>query len=387
MGKKLCRVCIEEGPDFQEKEKDLVFFNRDSLDRTATRSKIIESFHRKFTADKFYFKEQDTIQRIKENYYANVIIKCFKNYIQRKKSNLRASSEEKYLMMTKKNILLNCDKDYIILNLSPEEEYIYIGNTVNNSKEGFGIQIFGNNQKKFIGNFKNNKKIGWCIFFDFFSEYVYKGEIENYIEGQYGLYYNKKYNISYEGEWLDNHKEGYGIEIYQKKNKYSGFFSSGQKEGIGVFHWNNDSTYEGEWANNCMNGFGIYKSSSGKLYSGSWKKNSMDGFGIYGIPKYRIYAGYFKENKKNGFGIIFWYKECKSLVSFWNEGKQNGVGKYMSKDKTKYGFWIDGNKIIKLNSYMELADNFSENQKKYLNFFKLEYEEIKSLIEKWDIDF
>ena len=54
-----------------------------------------------------------------------------------------------------------------------------------------------------------------------------------------------------------------------------------------------------------------------------------------------------KKDNKNGFGLIFWINERKIFVGFWKNNKQNGLGKFISNENIRYGFWEEGKKTVK----------------------------------------
>ena len=45
----------------------------------------------------------------------------------------------------------------------------------------------------------------------------------------------------YSGEWQDDQKSGYGVEIREKEGKYEGEFRGGVKEGDGLYMWEDGS--------------------------------------------------------------------------------------------------------------------------------------------------
>ena len=49
------------------------------------------------------------------------------------------------------------------------------------------------------------------MFEDKSKSYIYKGEVKNNFTGNYGLYNNYSKEIKYEGDWLNNRREGIGI--------------------------------------------------------------------------------------------------------------------------------------------------------------------------------
>jgi hypothetical protein len=67
----------------------------------------------------------------------------------------------------------------------------------------------------------------------------------------------------YIGDWKNNKKEGYGIKIYDSKDKYEGYWKNDMRHGKGTY-----------WV--C-----IGKNKYRKLYTGDWHENKKDGHGIF----------------------------------------------------------------------------------------------------------
>ena len=90
--------------------------------------------------------------------------------------------------------------------------------------------------------------------------------------------------------------------------------------------------------------------------------------------------GFFNSDKKQGFGIYIW-NENKVFVGLWNDGKQHGIGKYLTRDidsnSVKFGKWISGKRI----SWLSNDDAFTIIKREYQTFeetFKMELNQIIS---------
>jgi hypothetical protein len=109
----------------------------------------------------------------------------------------------------------------------------------------------------------------------------------------------------------------YGKFEFQNKILYIGWFkqlTTGVKirEGKGkVIHPSNDNTevgqetYEGDWVNDKMEGYGIYHYSNGDIYDGEWKDNQHNGFGKYFFTDGSHYEGEWKDHRMHGTGKFF----------------------------------------------------------------------------------
>ena len=51
-------------------------------------------------------------------------------------------------------------------------------------------------------------------------------------------------------------------------------------------------------------------------------------------------------------------------MGFWEKGKQKGFGKFMSKNKKKFGCWFDDGKIDWLKNEFDAWKFIRENEKK-----------------------
>ena len=284
-----------------------------------------------------------------------------------------------------RNLIIAEGDESLNVDLFPELNYNYLGNIFQEKEDGFGIQYFPKNNAKYVGYFRNGKRIDFCLFEDKSKFYTYKGLTKNNFTGVYGIYYNYEKQITYEGEWLNNRKDGIGVEIYSDGSKYQGEHKNGVKHGLGMYNWKDGSSYEGEWKLNLMDGFGIYKFKDGSMCSGFWVENQLTGFGKLIFPKIKCYVGYFENNYKNGFGISFWFKEKKAFVGFWKNNKQNGLGKFIYNKKIKYGTWKEGakEKEIEKNEFYHLL-NEQKIPKNYLNIFGMDYNGINEYIQNFD---
>lgn len=68
----------------------------------------------------------------------------------------------------------------------------------------------------------------------------------------YGLFADPK--LKYEGEWKDNKKNGVGVEVFESRESYSGFFINGEMSLLGTFNSNDQYIYYGEWESNKFHG-------------------------------------------------------------------------------------------------------------------------------------
>lgn len=404
MGEQFCKVCLREcnggeeenltNNKINEKIKNFPLNvspkNKSQLEANHIASDLSEKirinsggYYDLDINDNFYknIDDKDKLKKIIYNYKINLIISSFKKFVQCKKEAHKKIVYKKNMREKKYNIEIEGDED-INVNLFPEEIYDYLGSIFNKKKDGFGKQIYNTSNSIYLGFFLNDHRVGWCQFNNNAKGYIYNGETNFNLTGNYGIYYNKELKILYEGEWLNNRKNGYGIETYQDNSIYKGEFYKGQKKGIGFYKWNDNSSYKGYWENNCLEGFGIYKFKDGSSYSGMWHNNQMDGFGEFFFPGQKKYLGYFKKDSKSGFGIIIWFQKPKAFIGFWKDNKQNGLGKFLSNGEMRYGLWQDGKKTQKYDSEEDFESQFSEEENNLINLFRLDFDGLERYIKE-----
>jgi len=76
---------------------------------------------------------------------------------------------------------------------------------------------------------------------------------------------------------------------------YEGDWVEDKMEGYGVYHYSNGDIYEGNWKNNLHNGFGTYIFTDGHRYIGEWVDHKIHGKGKYLDMNNVGWAGEFRE--------------------------------------------------------------------------------------------
>ena len=93
-------------------------------------------------------------------------------------------------------------------------------------------------------------------FSDFQYNKISKIDIINYPEGRYEgqIVNNKKEGTGkfhysngtiYSGDWKNDIKEGKGIDKIYNEDKYEGDFTNDKREGKGIYYYHNGDKYEG----------------------------------------------------------------------------------------------------------------------------------------------
>ena len=99
---------------------------------------------------------------------------------------------------------------------------------------------------------------------------------------------------SYAGGCRDGLAEGPGNA--RGIAEYRGEFHAGRKHGKGVKSWPEGDRYEGDFVDDQKEGFGTYiwstrGSSAGERYTGAYRADRRNGFGTYTWPNGDVYAG------------------------------------------------------------------------------------------------
>jgi len=85
----------------------------------------------------------------------------------------------------------------------------------------------------------------------------------------------------YEGDWVEDQREGQGYEKYSNLNEYEGGFKQNKAHGRGIYAWRTSGDfYEGQWIMGERSGKGAWRSGKGEYYEGDWVTNQAHGYGV-----------------------------------------------------------------------------------------------------------
>ena len=131
---------------------------------------------------------------------------------------------------------------------------------------------------------------------------------------------------------------------------YQGQFKDGKKNGKGKITWRDNSYYEGDFVNNYYEGYGVYiMVNKRKGYLGQWKEGKMHGYGVFFWGDGRSYKGYYETDKKHGYGIYSGKNNLRYEGKF-KRGKQYGMGRIINeKGEKQLGLYLKGKKLKYLN--------------------------------------
>ena len=281
--------------------------------------------------------------------------------------------------------------------------YSYLGDSINNKKEGIGKLVY-KNKIGLMSIFENDKiKINAPIIISDINGNSFKGYVDenNDLNGYFELklnfnkiYLKKKYkyknnffieqeskekddpiyivinftnlinnylNLStmkynyynIESEIYKNNINSYGIIKWKNNSKYIGEIKNNMKHGIGLFIWSDGSRYEGEFREDKIEGWGVIYFFDGKIFQGQISNGVPHGYGEFIWTNNNRYVGNYLNGQKEGFGIYIMNLENKNKLKnelvtyfgFWKNGKQDGYGIIIKNKKINYVKYKEGKKI------------------------------------------
>jgi hypothetical protein len=125
---------------------------------------------------------------------------------------------------------------------------------------------------------------------------TYKGLWKDGKRNGYGVYNWAKGGV-YKGQWKDDNKNGEGTYTSKDNSTLTGIWKDGKiireqvlekkigcvfgdcSSAYGTYIWESGEQYEGEWLNNRRNGVGSNTFTSGVIYYGQWKNDMRHGLG------------------------------------------------------------------------------------------------------------
>ncbi|XP_034640621.1 radial spoke head 10 homolog B2-like isoform X2 [Trachemys scripta elegans] len=162
---------------------------------------------------------------------------------------------------------------------------------------------------------------------------------------------------NYEGEKVHGLYDGEGVAYFQGGNIYRGMFSEGLMHGHGIYTWadgvkyegtiyyNREGTswYEGDWVNNIKDGWGIRCYKSGNIYEGQWEKNVRHGEGrMRWLTTNQEYTGQWINGIQHGYGTHSWF--LKRIPGSQYPLRNEYVGDFVNGDRHGHGrfFYASG---------------------------------------------
>lgn len=300
----------------------------------------------------------------------------------------------------------------------------YIGNFVNDQREGYGVYVWSATNTRYYGEWKNNKINGY----GYITKDDKVSEVGIYQDGKLITnlgqdYLNKKVNGSCTGNCFN----GFGTITYNNKDYYTGFFNNNKpyKVGTRMFKASNslyvgqfdlegeptgtgylttlDYIYFGKFKNAKVVGKALklnqstskvepinvtQPSTSSKSIktsnsnSGCVSGDCNNGYGEYNTDTYTLKA-IFKNGKVNGYGFQKYIKDSGYYEGNFVNGYREGYGSYkwqntgtiyigqwMQGKQHGYGYYIKEGKVTEAGYYQNgkqttnlLTQDFIKNKK------------------------
>ena len=181
----------------------------------------------------------------------------------------------------------------------------YRGSWANGKRQGIGkIQYNKEDGRIYNGNWiQDNKQGQGTMAYPDGSKYMGQW-IDDKRNGPGAISYKNK--DEYHGEWDDDkRKNGNGTMIYSNDDQYQGNFVDDKRNGNGVIVYKNGDQYEGEWLDDMRQGEGLIDYSDGRRYKGNWVQDKIQGEGGMMYPDGSTYVGTWDDDKRNGEGVLF----------------------------------------------------------------------------------
>ena len=153
----------------------------------------------------------------------------------------------------------------------------------------------------------------------------------------------------YQGEWVENRRDGYGVMHYEQGDKYEGDWKGNKRCGHGTL-WKLVSkignkykrVYTGDWENDKMSGRGTYFYENDDRYDGFWLADKKHGQGRMIYSNGEIYEGQWVDDMKDGYGTLT-NPNGDHFEGYWMRDMKHGQGSYYYGEKNKIyvGEWVE----------------------------------------------
>jgi hypothetical protein len=180
----------------------------------------------------------------------------------------------------------------------------------------------GGNKVKYVGNFAKNTMHGTgllttAVGFEFDGSFV-EGK-KNGPAVVRGTLNDVKF--TFEGHYVDDQRHGFGRIEHENGNSFEGEFENNVKSGFGI-ESSQGGKYQGWYQDDAFHGFGHLEKFSSTDYYGELKQGKQHGLGVvkYVQSGWR-YAGDFEADQPHGFGISIGPKK-QTMAGTWEAGKR-----------------------------------------------------------------
>lgn len=214
-------------------------------------------------------------------------------------------------------------------------------------------------QYYYFGELKDNKRTGRGKTVMKNGDTAYEGEYLDDLRDGFGVYYYKTGKLCYAGNWKQNKREGLGVSFssddgsafvgewendslinvgasFDSRGKmlYAGGIADGKRNGAGITYNENDNTYfVGKYKDGIFLETGTQFGGAGELlYTGGYKNNSRSGEGTaYNADGTILYKGEWRNNLYNGEGVLY-LKDGSTIKGGFRNGRAHGKGTLTDKN-------------------------------------------------------
>lgn len=147
----------------------------------------------------------------------------------------------------------------------------------------------------------------------------------------FGKLYDEEGHVLYEGDFVEQARQGDGKMYLKGKLRYSGQFARNQKHGQGEFYQGDHLLYRGSFVNDQMDGYGelFYANDTQLYYKGEFVQGMRKGKGVMYYPSGHVmYEGEFMWQNRQGFGRLFEDDASSTLLyeGYYFDDARHGKG-------------------------------------------------------------
>lgn len=196
------------------------------------------------------------------------------------------------------------------------------------------------NQMEWFRNYRNNKKAEELKTYDYGDKGVYEGELVDNKRNGTGTY-TWANGTKYIGGWKDDLFHGQSVYTFSDGDCFIGNWEDGKKSGHGTYTWTNGDIYDGEWLNDLFHGVGTFIFSDGGKYVGDWKDGKKHGKGENTWSNGDSYVGEWENDLFNGQGT-YTFANGNTYFGEWKNMLRHGQGTAIYAIGDKYtGSWYN----------------------------------------------